>query len=98
MKWDWKEWVDSWLKPWHLKYRIIELKEYNEMRSEMQTTYSIEARIKFTWFWFRLSNREYTYFSKAYTEMKSLRGYPKSRKRVIPESECILLLMGEEDE
>jgi len=98
MKFDWREFLDERIKPWHLKYRIIEIRKYNSMRSEIETSYALQGRIKFTPIWFHLSEREYCYFSKAYTEMKHLRGVPKTRKRVLPESECVLLLMGDEDE
>lgn len=91
-------WLDERIQPWHLHYRVVEIKRFRELTSEIETLYIIQGRIKFTPFWFKVGNREYSYFCKAYTEMKTLRGIPKTEFRPIPESECILLLMGDEDE
>jgi hypothetical protein len=65
----------------------------------MHTYYKIQAKyIFFPFFWFNINDREWKYFCKAYTEMKMLRGIPKVKRRVIPESECVLRLMEDEDE
>jgi len=87
------------IQPWHLRYRIKEYHEWSTYREEMQHYYTIEGALKiFPFIWFQVTNKQYAYFCKAYTVMKELRVIPKTKKRIIKESECVLRLLEEEDD
>ena len=99
MKKDWddfKKWV---CKPWRMKYRIVEVTEWNNICSRMDTCYQIHVTFKyFPLFWWNESNRDYSEFCSAYSKMTKLRGVPKTRKQKLNEADCVLRLMGEEEE
>jgi len=96
-----KEKIKDWLgeqEPWKFKYRLVELKAYAIISKEIRTYYQIQAALKiFPFIWFTFEDAHYQCFSTAYTEMKTLRGIPKTKKRVIEEGECVLMLMEEEE-
>lgn len=88
------DWAVEHIPPWYCKYRIREITSYKNSAMGMITKYIIEARAKFTPFWFEVEY--YFTFKYAYRKMQELRNIPKPKSHVYTEDECILELIDED--
>jgi len=99
MRTDWDDVKKMICRPWRMKYRVIEITEWNNICSRMDTTYAIQCTFKlFPLFWWQFDRREYSDFSTAYSKMTKMKGIPRTRRKKLNEADCVLRLMGESDE